>query len=242
MMLPMARCGAASDITSSKHTSSPFASVDQGDTAASHLPPRELLSRQCSYMIALSVLSFMFIYNIWWVALFTITVAGVGYYAAEMIQDGASLSSSSSTSTSTVFGPCLLLPPRRPQQHHVGGGALNMSVNKIRTKRQLMLTEFFYFASLLLMAFQGGGEAMLLVNMSIDMTYSRTDGWQVACILLGSIFLIALVIATYRAHIASKTFLDELRMYPSHEPLLPQVDPHHGPATTAAGRGPRTIL
>ncbi|RHY25559.1 hypothetical protein DYB32_008238 [Aphanomyces invadans] len=48
---------------------------------------REVLSHQCSLMIALSVLSFLFTYKVWWVSLFTTAVASIGYYASEMVKD-----------------------------------------------------------------------------------------------------------------------------------------------------------
>jgi len=65
-------------------------------------------------MIALSVLTFMFIYSVWWVAIFTAIVAAAGYYAAEVmkLEDSTQLSQ------------------------------LNLSHTKQRSKRQTIFAEF----------------------------------------------------------------------------------------------------
>ncbi|KAH9076053.1 hypothetical protein Ae201684P_012543 [Aphanomyces euteiches] len=77
--------------------------VEATSKAADDVTPREMLSRYCSFMLALSVLSFMFIYSIWWMALFTIAVALAGYIAAEMIKE------THVSTTRDVFG--IELPP-----------------------------------------------------------------------------------------------------------------------------------
>ncbi|ETV76433.1 hypothetical protein, variant 3 [Aphanomyces astaci] len=165
---------------------------------------REILSHQCSIMIALSVLSLLFMYNVWWMSLFTIVVASVGYYAAEMIKESTSASS-------LMSGDAL-------------GRSFQVGSPKLRSKRQLVLAEFFYYASILVAAFQCGGEAMMMVSMSLDMSFSPTNGWEVACMLLGSVFAIALVYTTYHANMACQAFLEERRLHPSHQPLLPTSD------------------
>ncbi|KAF0724505.1 hypothetical protein LEN26_013591 [Aphanomyces euteiches] len=155
--------------------------VEATSKAADDVTPREMLSRYCSFMLALSVLSFMFIYSIWWMALFTIAVALAGYIAAEMIKE---------THVSTT--------------RDVFGSSFSVSSNKIRARRQIMLAEYFYYASFLVCAFQCGGEAMLLVSMTVDMSYSYKNGWEIACMLLGSICIVALIYTTVlTAHLIS---------------------------------------
>ncbi|ETV76431.1 hypothetical protein, variant 1 [Aphanomyces astaci] len=167
---------------------------------------REILSHQCSIMIALSVLSLLFMYNVWWMSLFTIVVASVGYYAAEMIKESTSASS-------LMSGDAL-------------GRSFQVGSPKLRSKRQLVLAEFFYYASILVAAFQCGGEAMMMVSMSLDMSFSPTNGWEVACMLLGSVFAIALVYTTV-LHFAQPTthqYITRAR----HEPIEFVVPRQHG--------------
>ncbi|ETV76432.1 hypothetical protein, variant 2 [Aphanomyces astaci] len=187
---------------------------------------REILSHQCSIMIALSVLSLLFMYNVWWMSLFTIVVASVGYYAAEMIKEStsaSSLMSGDALGTVLYFGISCGLGYN---YHSItfAGRSFQVGSPKLRSKRQLVLAEFFYYASILVAAFQCGGEAMMMVSMSLDMSFSPTNGWEVACMLLGSVFAIALVYTTYHANMACQAFLEERRLHPSHQPLLPTSD------------------
>ncbi|ETV92368.1 hypothetical protein, variant [Aphanomyces invadans] len=164
---------------------------------------REVLSHQCSLMIALSVLSFLFTYKVWWVSLFTTAVASIGYYASEMVKDVSA--------ASTLAGDAL-------------GRSFQVGSTKLKCKRQVFLAEFFYYASILVAAFQCGGEVMMVVSLAVDMSFSPKNGWEVACMLLGSICVMALVYTTYNSNLACRAFLEERRLHPSHQPLLPVVD------------------
>ncbi|KAF0716538.1 hypothetical protein AaE_011074 [Aphanomyces astaci] len=171
---------------------------------------REILSHQCSIMIALSVLSLLFMYNVWWMSLFTIVVASVGYYAAEMIKESTSASSlMSGDALGTLEGRSKW--GRRSFEANDSSSWLNLC---------------FYYASILVAAFQCGGEAMMLVSMSLDMSFSPTNGWEVACMLLGSVFAIALVYTTV-LHFAQPTthqYITRAR----HEPIEFVVPRQHG--------------
>ncbi|EQC28024.1 hypothetical protein SDRG_14295 [Saprolegnia diclina VS20] len=154
--------------------------------------PREMLSRHCSAMVALSVLSFLFTYAIWWTAIFTLFVGAIGYVASEMTSDR----------------PAFAEPP------------LDVRCTKGNLERQAALCEFFYYATCLLGALQCGGEIMLLLHMTNAMSFSDKNGWDVACIVLGSLLIAALVVITYLAHRACAAMLQENREFPPHNPLL----------------------
>ncbi|OQR84556.1 hypothetical protein ACHHYP_20660 [Achlya hypogyna] len=122
--------------------------------AETFVAPREVLSQSCSALIALSVLSFLFLYSIWWAPLLTGAIGCVGYYTSQ------------------------LLSFDEPNSAFISITAL-----------------------------QFAGEVMLLLHTTSDIKYEEKNGWEVVCMLFGTLALLTLAYMTVRLLSNAKWFI-----------------------------------